>query len=222
MKCDFSEKAYETFVNHELLTNGYHLYIPSSKQEKILGFDSLVSNSIFQVCCLQYKVPKKVKSRRNIWHGQFIFKFNPHKDKNTNQYSQHNLLVNFNKQGIPALYCAPLFIDIKNLYQFLGNNTLLANSALLKPIHSLNVPPNNHSIEFTFTQAYQFCENGEALQKLNSKEIFETSKWFQKDEFLNRLREICSLEQAEKQSISSILAKNKIALLFNIKNSHIL
>ena len=40
-KSEFSEKAYEVFANHELLSLGYMIYIPSQHQEQKLGYDAL-------------------------------------------------------------------------------------------------------------------------------------------------------------------------------------
>ena len=147
MKCEFCEKMYETFVNHELLSNGCKLWIPSQNEERQGGFDSMVMDRHFQVCCLQYKIPEYTKSRRPFWGGQKVFKFYAHKDVSSNKYKQHNLLVQLNRMGIQAYYCAPHFIQCSDLYNNLASLTLLSNSALLKPIYKLTPSPS-HVIEY--------------------------------------------------------------------------
>lgn len=213
MRCEFNEKLYEILVSHELLTNGYGLGVPSQKEENHLGFDSLVANRRFQVCCLQYKIPECTKNQREIWGGQEVFKFYAYKDKKWNSYAQHNLLVKANKHGIPAYYCAPYFLENSELYNYSAHNSLLANSALLKPIHRL-LTPERHVIEFDRYQAYQFCDNGEEIKLVNHKEMFSESELFSIEEFTRVLTEEMQLDQTEEESIDSILAKCKMTFLF--------
>ena len=217
MKCEFCEKAYETFINHELINNGIIVYIPSQQQENNLGYDVCLCGKRFQICCMQYKTAEFVKSRRAFWKGQQIFKFTTLKDSKTQTFKQHNLLVFLNNLGICSVYCAPLFIKNSDLYNFLTSNTLVKNSALLKPIHSLFNPPNTHSIEFNSYQAYQFCKNSEALEIINFNELFTGSKWYSEEELLNVLKQIL---QEDGESLTSILAKNKMILLLKFNNAN--
>ena len=216
MRCEFNEKLYETLVNHELLTKGYGLSIPSQRHEKHLGFDSLVANRHFKVCCLQYKIPERAKSRRKFWGGQTVFKFYAHKDKAWNSYAQHNLLVKANMNGIPAYYCAPYFLENSNLYNFLASNSLLAHSVLLKPIHQL-LTTERHVIEFDRYQAYQFCDNCERIEMVNYEEIFSGSRWFSIEEFAHVLK-VLQLDQQEEESVDSIFTKCKMTFLFHFNN----
>ena len=217
MKCEFCEKAYETFVNHELINNGIILYIPSQTQENNLGYDVCFFGKRFQICCMQYKIVEFVKSRRAFWKRQHIFKFTTLKDSKTQKFKQHNLLVFLNKLGINSVYCAPLFTKNSDLYNYLTSNTLIKNSALLKPIHPLFNPPKTHSIEFNSHQAYQFCKNSEALKITNFNELFTGSKWYSEEDLLNLLKEIL---QEDGGYLPSILAKNKIILLLKFDNEN--
>ena len=89
---------------------------------------------------------------------------------------------------------------------------LLKHSALLKPLYPVVVPPKTHSIEFDSNRAYQFCENPEIVERINSEEAFGEGKTFCKEELLNLFGEFFYLEELNENSINSFLAKNKIIL----------
>ena len=44
-RSEFPEKAYEAFINHELLSKGYMIYMPSQRKEKSVGYDALLHAS---------------------------------------------------------------------------------------------------------------------------------------------------------------------------------
>ena len=114
-KSEFPEKAYETFSNHELMSMGYMLYIPSQIKENKLGYDTLIQKlkcKKIKLLALQYKIVSQYKIPKTGFSDP-CFKIELHKSKSG--YIQHNLMVKKNlkhtRTGIAAVYCVPQFVE---------------------------------------------------------------------------------------------------------------
>ncbi len=174
-KSEFPEKAYETFVNHELLSNGYMIYLPSQRKEESLGYDALLHGlrgSGIKAVALQYKVVSQYKRTPQYFHSP-CFRFVLHKSANV--YKQHNIMVRRNTmtpRRVLALYCVPNFVDYQSLYNYLRNGTLLRHSSLLMPFSRIN-DSNHHYIAFDDTKAEQFSKEPQTVAAYDLQYLFE-------------------------------------------------
>ena len=174
-RSEFPEKAYEAFINHELFSKGYMIYIPSQRKEKSVGYDALWHTSgggRIKAIAMQYKIVSKyVKPPFPL--STPAFKFDLH--KSTKGYVQHNIMVKRNTtiwSKIPAVYCVPSFVDYKSLYDHLKNGTLLHNSRLLLPIDKIT-DSKYHYIAFDNNNAYQFSQDPNHVENYSLDSIFE-------------------------------------------------
>lgn len=174
-RSEFPEKAYEAFINHELLSKGYMIYIPSQRKEKSVGYDALWHTSgggRIKAIAMQYKIVSKyIKPPFPL--STPAFKFDLH--KSTKGYGQHNIMVKRNTtiwSKIPAVYCVPSFVDYKSLYDHLKNGTLLHNSRLLLPIDKIT-DSKYHYIAFDNNNAYQFSQDPNTVGNYSLDSIFE-------------------------------------------------
>ena len=82
-KSEFPEKAYESFLNHELMSMGYMLYIPSQIKENKLGYDALIQKLKYKKIkslALQYKIVSQYKIPKTGFLDP-CFKIELHKSK---------------------------------------------------------------------------------------------------------------------------------------------
>ena len=190
IKSEFSEKVYEIFINHELLSNGYIIYAPSQRKEKSLGYDALchmTKGSKIKAIALQYKI---------VWEYENppfplsypSFRFDLHKSS-TGKYTQHNIMVKRNtsiSQTMPALYCVPKFIDYKSLYKNLQSGTLLQNSCLIMPFDEI-IDSEYHCIKFDNTLAFQCSNEPREIKIFNVERVFEAQEPISFEGFIKRI-----------------------------------
>ena len=91
----FSERAFEIYVNHFIISRGYRIYIPSQNREARLGYDGLINNikgQKFKAFAMQFKIVQKYQRKPACGH---CFNFYLH---NYNRYRQHNRLVKLNNR----------------------------------------------------------------------------------------------------------------------------
>lgn len=174
-RSEFPEKAYETFANHELLSKGFMIYLPSQRKEESLGYDALLHGLRgrgIKAVALQYKVVSQYKRPPNCFHLP-CFKFVLH--KSINGYKQHNIMVMRNTKRrlkVLALYCVPNFVDYQSLYDYLRNGTLLQHSRLLMPLSRIN-DSKYHFIVFDDMKAEQFSREPEDVAMYSLENVFE-------------------------------------------------
>lgn len=174
-RSEFPEKAYEAFINHELLSKGYMIYIPSQRREKSVGYDALWHTSCgrkIKAIALQYKIVSEyVKPPISL--STPAFKFDLH--KSAKGYVQHNIMVKRNTTiwlKISAVYCVPSFVDYKSLYDYLKKGTLLNNSRFLIPTNKIT-DNKYHYIAFDNKIAYQFSQDPNLVENYSLDSIFE-------------------------------------------------
>lgn len=217
MKSEFCEKQYEIFLNHELISMGYDIYIPSQRQEKKTGYDALIKpNENFKGLMLQYKIPGNGLIHSTYFSNKSkIFRFNVY--KYNNEFAQHNLLVKQNLFGIKAAYCVPLFDTNKDLYNNLRNGTVVNSSVGIVPYKYLKDGKVSHHIEYTSDRAFLFSDNGEDNECKNLIELLESSEIYTGEVFTRKLinifSEIYYNNDRNYYDLNSILFKNKLALL---------
>lgn len=215
MKSEFPEKAYETFINHELLTKGYMIYLPSQIKEEALGYDARLQKfrgKKFKAVALQYKIVSKYERIPKFFNSP-CFKFDLH--RNENQYKQHNIMVKRNthsKSKVLALYCVPRFVDYQLLYTYLKAGTILDHSQLLKPIHAVDNSQRHH-VKFDDTHAYQFSNEPRAVEMCTLESIFEEQEPLYYDDFIegnyrNETSFIKGLNEYLKASRSVLILKD--------------
>lgn len=208
MKSEFCEKHYETFINHELLNRGYDMFIPSQKQEGELGFDAMIGKcKQFKPLILQYKIPRNV-SHQSTYD---IFKFNIH--KHNGQFTQHNTLVMYNRYGINAVYCAPLFYKYSDLNKYLHCNQIISNSKVIIPTTPLN--SGSHHIKYTYKGAQLFSNHGYDCECTDLESLLECSQIYTVKKLESMLIECMDnvITNDKWANVNSILYMNKFCLL---------
>ena len=183
-KSEFPEKAYEVFANHELLSNGYGIYIPSQQKEKTLGYDALwhLKGTRFKAIALQYKIVSQYRRPPKMLSTP-CFKFDLH--KSAGGYEQHNIMVarhTHTRFPILAVYCVPTFVEYKKLYEHLRNGTIFDNSRLLIPLKQIS-DSSYHYIAFDDTQALQFSKDPVSVENRHLDQIFESVEPIPSDYF---------------------------------------
>lgn len=215
IKSEFPEKAYETFINHELLTKGYMIYLPSQIKEEALGYDARLQKfrgKKFKAVALQYKIVSEYERTPNPFCFP-CFKFDLHRSKKG--YRQHNIMVKRNtnsKSKVLALYCVPRFVDYQLLYTYLKAGTILDHSQLLKPIHPID-DFQRHHVKFDDTHAYQFSNEPRFVEMCTLESIFEEQEPLYYDDFIegnyrNETSFIKGLNEYLKASRSVLILKD--------------
>ena len=214
-RSEFPEKAYETFINHELLSNGYMIYMPSQRKEKSVGYDALLhasSSRRFKAIALQYKIVSQYV-RPPFPLSIPAFKFDLH--KSAKGYVQHNIMVKRNTaiwSKISAVYCVPSFVDYKSLYDHLKNGTLLCNSRFLLPIDKIT-DSKYHYIAFDNSDAYQFSQEPKLVENYSLDNIFEKQEpWYYEDLIQNNYID----EKSPTTELDDYLIKTRSFLVIKI------
>ncbi len=186
IKSEFPEKAYETFINHELLSQGYMIYVPSQIRENAHGYDAQLQKfrgKRFKAVALQYKIVSEYERTPKPFCFP-CFKFDLHRSQKG--YRQHNIMVKRNtnsKSKVLALYCVPRFVEYKLLYTYLKAGSLFSHSQLLKPIHPVDNSQSHH-VKFDDTQAYQFSKEPRVVEMCTLESIFEEQEPLYYDDFI--------------------------------------
>ena len=214
-KSEFPEKAYEVFANHELLSMGYMIYIPSQQKEQKLGYDALwqSKNRKIKAIAVQYKIVEQYERTHKLL-SKPCFKFELHKSS-TGKYSQHNIIVQKNAQPWPpicACYCVPNFVEYKALYKHLKDGTILKNSCFLKPHSEIN-DSRYHYIVFDNNKAYQ-CSDDPRIMTIHSLEsIFNQQEAIY---FEDLIREFYIEENQSIHSIEDYLTESQSFLIIKL------
>jgi hypothetical protein len=135
LKPSFSEFQFAYFVTREM--DDWHIwpygpYIPNQVDEGSCGFDVALLND-FVAIFLQYKLSDKLTvSRAREWgdFGREYFRFLIYPD---NRSAQHNNLCCLSHRNTrnKVYYCAPLFIDYRDLIDCYRDNNLLNHSVFV-------------------------------------------------------------------------------------------
>ena len=218
-KSEFSEKAYEMFANHELLSLGYMIYIPSQHQEQKLGYDALWQSKSRKIkaIAVQYKIVEQYERTPKLLSNP-CFKFELHKSS-AGKYSQHNIMVQKNARSWPpicACYCVPHFVEYKALYKYLKCGTILENSCFLEPNNNIS-DSKYHFVAFDANHAYQFSDNPLPMSMRSLESIFEQqeSMCFEdliKEQYIN--------EEQSIQSIDDYLIKSQSFLIIKLLDNN--
>ena len=231
-KSQFSERLYETLINHLFLSRGFDIYVPSQNKEAALGYDALFQNGKRKIGMFQYKIIKEYE-RKPIYHNSadHAYAFNLHGPKNKS-YEQHNNLFKRMNRGIICGYVVPCFIEYKELFSYYhntnsnnnnncNNEALLDHSLLIKP--TVKITDNNyHYITFDNKIAYLHSKEKIQLEIQSLSEFIgsiKESKDYSKETFTNEFLEGFidynefdeNLKDNEK--INKILYDNKIILV---------
>ena len=222
IKSEFSERLFETLINHEILKQlGCDIFIPSQVKESKSGLDALFFNKKRRrILALQYKVvneyiriPKGLKAR--------AFQFVLHKDKNG--YTQHNHLFKNSLNGLNSYYVVPAFVKYNELYGSYRSGILLSKTHVISPGKKIN-DKKYHYINFdTNSNAYLHSHEKESLQIETLSDlriIIEECNYWSKDSLLQLFsnNEIRNFENEnnkflrEEQLFISYLLNNKIVL----------
>lgn len=215
IKSEFSERLFETLVNHELLNQlKCDIYIPSQSKEAKSGFDALFQGGRKKLLALQYKIVKEDK--RNIDELALpCYRFNLHK---RNRFMQHNLLVKKANRGLLAGYAVPLFVSYDDLFSAYHSHNLLNHSRLIISHHKIyDLQP--HFITYNCSEAFQHSRESINLSIGSLSSIpnqLESVESYSKESFINLFieNEIIpknDFEKTEKQ-IETYLAVNRITL----------
>lgn len=214
-KSQFSERLFETLMNHELLNKlKCDIYIPSQSKEAKSGLDALFQRRHKKLLALQYKIV--IEDKRNTDKLPLpCYRFNLHK---RNQFMQHNLLVKKAKRGLLAGYAVPLFVSYDDLFSAYHSRNLLNYSRLIIPHQKIH-DSKSHYIAYNCSKAFQHSRKAtnlsiESFSSILSK--LETTESYSKEDFINLFieDEIFSendFEKVEKQ-IETYLAINRISL----------
>lgn len=154
IKCQFSEKLFESLVNREILNKFYSKYSsisllsPSQNQEAKTGYDACFSGGPKRCLAIQYKLSFKYERKNvktKIKKGDI--KIDIYKSKK-NGYNQHNQLVKHNnKKKIMAFYCAPRFSTLSELQDFAQRGILTSQCVWFFPSNPLpKKDKHNHII----------------------------------------------------------------------------
>ena len=213
-KSEFSEKAYEVFANHELLSMGYMIYIPSQQKEQKLGYDALLhsKNKRIKAVALQYKIVLEYDRTPKLL-SDCCFKFELHKSS-TGDYLQHNIMVEKNTRSWPpicAFYCVPQFIKFHALYKHLKSGTILENSCFLKP-NSEIYDSKYHYVKFDNNQAYQCSNEPKPMEICSLENLFANQELvcfedIMKETYVDEKHSIGSIDEYLLQSQSFLLIK---------------
>ena len=218
-KSEFPEKAYEVFANHELLSMGYMLYIPSQLKEQRLGYDALLhlKNRRIKAVALQYKIVSEYERAPKLFSKR-CFKFELHKSS-TGEYLQHNIMVKKNTRSWPpisAFYCVPCFVEYKVLYKHLQNGVVLKNSCFLKPSSEIN-DSKYHYVKFDSNQACQFSDDPKPMEIHSLDSLFEQQESVL---FEDIMRESCVDEKHLICKIDEYLLQSQSFLLIKLSNEN--
>lgn len=245
-----SERLYEFAVNFEEYNKHKNIYIVNQVKEKNLGFDamffiqkknnSIISNLNVKIILLQYKIPiahnvnqislntaNFNKIRHQPWSAGNFFRFeidNSLQNFNTEKvFDQHNQLLDFTQyKNITAYYVAPRFLDTSTLYQYMSNNSVVANSILISFKHLPRLKkmikpakPFNHymyydsvsdfhklcSDEFEFKEVRStYSSIIDTLKKSKSiplSEIYGDQITFNMDEVCDKVLDFINLKQSD-------------------------
>ena len=214
-KSEFPEKAYETFANHELLSFGYMIYIPSQHQEQKVGYDALwqSKNRKIKAIAVQYKIVEQYERSHKLL-SKPCFKFELHKSS-TGEYLQHNIIVQKNAQRCPpicACYCVPDFVEYKTLYKHLKDGTILKNSRFLEPHSKIN-DSRYHYIVFDNNKAYQCSDDPQPMVVHSLESIFDQQESIY---FEDLIRESCFDETRSIHSVNDYLIKSQSFLIIKL------
>lgn len=207
-KSEFPEKAFETFFNHELLSRGFKIYLPSQRKEDSLGYDVLMNELKkgrgVKAIALQYKVVSKYNISP-VGFNKPCFKFDLH--KSSNRYKQHNILVarnNRKSSKVSAFYCVPSFVEYQSLYDFLIEGTLFKHSCAIKPCYRIN-DSRYHYIAFDDMRAGQFSKLPQYIPICNFESIFYQEEPLYYQDWIS---EIDSNEQQEALCYRNVDSRN--------------
>ena len=220
-KSEFSERLFETLVNHEILNQlKSDIYIPSQTNEAHLGLDALFQGKKRKILALQYKVVNKYK-RVPFYFKTPAFKFDLHKDKKG--YTQHNQLVEKTKRGLNAFYVIPTFITYEDLYNKYHLGDLLDNLYFILPTKKIK-DNEYHYINFD-TNCTAYMHSHEKISiRVNTfsdlRQLFEQSDYLSKESFIQLFfdDEIVNQDKdqyinlQQDQQIISFLRENNIIL----------
>lgn len=151
----FSERAFEIYVNHFIISRGYRIYIPSQNREARLGYDGLINNikgQKFKAFAMQFKIIQKYQRKPACGH---CFNFYLH---NYNRYRQHNRLVKLNNSNILAGYVVPYFVGWGDLFNNVNNGQLLSQAMFISPGGRIN-DTRSHYISFNKTSAVRHSKD---------------------------------------------------------------
>lgn len=141
---EFPEKAFETYINHFLLEEGFNLYIPSQVREAKLAYDALINNLKSKTgriipIAFQYKIVSEYAVHKKAKNFKFDLLANKDRKTKITKYAQHNILFNKNRASkyFAAGYIVPYFVTYDALYENIDKNTLLKNSYFIRPQHKI-------------------------------------------------------------------------------------
>ena len=167
-KSEFPEKAFEMYINHFLLEEGFNLYIPSQAKEAKLAYDALINDlkakkgKKIMPLALQYKIVWEYKRPEPA--KKFKFDLHANCDKRTKKlkYTQHNILYkkNLSSKYFAAGYVVPYFVSYKELQENVINDTLLNNSYFIRPQHHISDSGYHY---YTFDNIHALQHSSEPL-----------------------------------------------------------
>lgn len=176
MRCEFSEKIFEIFWDHEILNKlDIGIYVPSQSKEKKLGYDALLQGKKISPIAIQFKVPESLVYNP-FGNASNAFKFELHKNKG-GDFLQHKVLVKRSRR-MKAFYVVPKYNDFKTLYSNHKGNTIIDNSLAIEPIAFLTEEKNHHIIYDTTPYAEQHSTS-ETVLNVTSLNIQVLNDYFQ-------------------------------------------
>lgn len=209
----FSERLFETLVNHILLnTLKCDIYIPSQVKEASSGLDALFQRGGRKLLAIQYKV---VEQYQRIPTGLTAAAF--HFDIHSKE--QHNHLVKKSNKML-AGYVVPAFVSYQALFDTYHNGTLLNDSYFIQPDIKIR-DSNYHQIKFDRATAFLCSKDPQHLAIYSLAELqkmfCESIKWT-KEGFLNEYADEWQISRDEnspkeiEEKVTALLAKNRIVL----------
>ena len=216
-KSEFPEKAYESFLNHELMSMGYMLYIPSQIKENKLGYDALIQKLKYKKIkslALQYKIVSQYKIPKTGFLDP-CFKIELHKSKSG--YTQHNLMVKRNlmhaKTGIAAIYCAPMFVEYDLLYKYSIAKSLVSRSRFIVPQKAIT-DKQYHYIVFDAKCSKQFSNIPESIKYNSLENIIENQPTIYINELIETVTD--SPNDLNCHTLNEFLIQTKSYLLIKV------
>ena len=216
-KSEFPEKAYESFLNHELMSMGYMLYIPSQIKENKLGYDVLIQKLKYKKIkslALQYKIVFQYKNPRSGLSYP-CFKMELHKSKSG--YTQHNLMVKRNlkhvKTGVAAIYCAPRFVEYDLLYKYSIAKSLVSHSKFIIPQKAIT-DKQYHYIAFDDKCSKQFSSIPESIKYDTLESIIENQPAIYINELIETVTD--SPNDLNCHTLNEFLIQTKSCLLVKV------
>lgn len=220
IKSAFSEKSYEFFVNHEILSKySFNIFIPSQNQEALLGFDALFHGKKVGLLMFQYKIVEKYERNPKYLSGD-AFKFELHNNLKSGGYNQHNALVYWNTiSSCKAYYVVPDYVDYSTFHKNCKTGTVFSNSKMMKPTRYIS-DSKSHYVNFDSKNTYRHSIDNFEMEYIKGRNLENILGSIDKKNITELIKEISSfinstddLDQNMYTKLNDFLYDNDIVLL---------